>query len=205
MNTNIVIGLTGPSGAGKTTICSNLDEGFKIIDADKIARKIINENSNCKHELITYFGEDILDENLIINRKILAKKAFSSKEQTQILNKITHPYIVNEIKKITDECSKIRFKAIIIDAALLFESKLNFICDKVVAVLNDFEIRKERIIKRDALNEYDAKLRLYAQKCDEFYHKADFIIYNKEGKEKLLTDFNTVFSNIQESLNETSI
>lgn len=201
----MVIGLTGPTGAGKSTICSYLiDKGVKVIDADKVGINVINENHNCRNELASYFGADIVDKDLKINRKILASRAFSSSKQTQMLNKITHPYIVNKIKEIISTVSNKEIQTIIIDAALLFESELNLICDKVIAVLSDFNIRKERIINRDALTEKDAKLRLHAQKCDIFYHKADFIIYNSESKEKLLNNFNTVFCKIQESLNETS-
>lgn len=201
----MVIGLTGPTGAGKSTICSYLiDKGVKIIDADKVGKNVINENHNCRNELASYFGADIVDEDLKINRKILARRAFSSSKQTQMLNKITHPYIVNKIKEIISTFSSNGAQTIIIDAALLFESELNFICDKVIAVLSDSNIRKKRIINRDSLTENDAKLRLRAQKCDTFYHKADFIIYNNESKEKLLNNFNAVFCKIQESLNETS-
>ncbi len=205
MKKNIVIGLTGPTGAGKSTICSYLiDKGVKVIDADNVGRNVINENHNCRNELSSYFGADILDESLKINRKILASMAFSSSEQTQILNKITHPYIVNKIKKIISALSSNGAETIIIDAALLFESGLNLICDKVIAVLSDFNIRKQRIISRDTLTENDAELRLRAQKRDTFYHKADFIIYNNESKENLLSKFSTALSKIQESLNETS-
>lgn len=200
----MVIGLTGPTGAGKSTICSYLiDKGFKVIDADKVGRSVVNENHNCRNELVSYFGADIVDEDLKINRKILARRAFSSSKQTQMLNKITHPYIVNKIEEIISTFIRNKEK-IIIDSALLFESKLNLICDKVIAVLSDPCIRKERIIKRDDLSENDAKLRLQAQKCDMFYYKADFIIYNNESKENLFNNLSTVLCKIQESLNETS-
>ena len=205
MKKNIVIGLTGPTGAGKSTICSYLiDKGIKVIDADKVGINVINENHTCRNELSSYFGTDILDEGLKINRKILASKAFSSRKKTQMLNKITHPYIVNEIKKIISALSSSGAEPIVIDAALLFESGLNLICDKIIAVLSDFNIRKQRIISRDTLTENDAELRLRAQKCDMFYHKADFIIYNNKNKENLLSKFSTALSKIQESLNEKS-
>lgn len=201
----MVIGLTGPTGAGKSTICSYLiDKGFKVIDADKVGRSVVNENHNCRNELVSYFGADIVDEDLKINRKILARRAFSSNKRTQMLNKITHPYIVNKIEEIISIFIRNKGQIIIIDAALLFESKLNLICDKVIAVLSNPNIRKERIIKRDDLSENDAKLRLHAQKCDMFYYKADFIIYNNESKEKLFNNLSTVLCKIQENLNETS-
>lgn len=179
-------------------------QGFMVIDADQIAKNIIDENQACKKELISFFGTDILNSCLNINRKALAKKAFSAKEYTQKLNQITHPYIVKEIKNLTTSYIRKDCSPIIVDAALLFESKLDQICDKTIAVLSNLNNRKTRIMKRDSLSGYEADLRLNAQKDDLFYHKADFIIYNNESKESFLRNFIAVLSKIRENLNETS-
>ena len=176
---SIVIGLTGPSGAGKSTICSSLDsKDFMIIDADKVAHYVINGNCTCRKKLVEFFGKDILNSNWDINRKILAKKAFSSKANTQKLNDITHPYIVAAIKRIIEKGSNLNFKAIILDAAVLFESGLDAVCDATVAVLSNIAARKLRIMARDKLNSDEADLRLAAQNNDFFYHKAQLVFHD---------------------------
>ena len=104
MNDMIVIGVTGPTGSGKSTVCENLiKNGYSVIDADKIAKKVIEESLSCKTSLADYFGQDILDENNNLIRKILSQKAFLNKENVKMLNEITHPIIKDAIKSEIDK------------------------------------------------------------------------------------------------------
>ncbi len=173
----IVVGITGGSGVGKSYISDLLREsGYPVIDADKTAHDSINEEK-CIKELVSFFGEEIL-ENGKINRKKLGAVVFSDAQKLKKLNEISHKYILADIeRKIEKEASKIVF----VDGATLIESKMPL--DKIFAVLADFELRKERIIKRDNLTEKEAKTRILAQQTDEFYHKfCDFTIYNNGGE-----------------------
>ena len=174
LNKNI-IGLTGPTGAGKSSLKKTADElGFKVIDCDCLARKAVEKGTEGLNTIIKVFGEDILEIDGSLNRKRLAEKAFSSKENTELLNKTIFPFI----KKLCfEEIS--RYDKVILDAPTLFESGLNSICTKTVAVLADSKVRLRRIMERDGISEEAAKLRMNAGKKDDFYKdNADVIIYN---------------------------
>lgn len=177
------IGLTGASGSGKSVIAKMF--GFPIVDADKAARVAV-EDKDCLNALVESFGKEILNEDKTLNRKELAKRAFISKEKTDVLNSITHPFI---IKIMNDEIEKLKLngeKAIVLDAPQLFEAKCEDICDVVIGVLADKNIRMKRIIARDNINEDDASIRLSAEKSDEFFKsRCDYVIINNGSVETL--------------------
>ncbi len=177
-----VIGLTGQTGAGKSTVCSMLREkGCYIVDTDILARKAV-ENPEVIAMLCAEFGEDIFADG-ILDRRELARRAFATPEGVNALNMITHPEItrlaVEEIHKAENEGAK----AAIIDAALLFESPLTAVCDKTVCVVADEKIRLERIIKRDGISESDALLRICAQPDEEYYKSKSDIIISNNGED----------------------
>lgn len=178
-----IIGLTGASGSGKSTVVAAL--GFPVVDADKAARVAV-EDKDCLNALVESFGKEILNEDKTLNRKELAKRAFISKEKTDVLNSITHPFI---IKIMNDEIEKLKLngeKAIVLDAPQLFEAKCEDICDVVIGVLADKNIRMKRIIARDNINEDDASIRLSAEKSDEFFKsRCDYVIINNGSVETL--------------------
>lgn len=191
-----VIGLTGQSGSGKTTISSYLrSKGFIIIDADEISRKVLSI-SECKEQLINYFGKEILLPNGAIDRKKLAINAFSSSENTKVLNEITHPIISKRIQSLLQKY-KLEYNKIVLDVPLLFETELNKFCDVVISVLADESLRLQRIVNRDNIDVNVADLRLRAQKDDEFYKiKSDFIIYNNSSKEDMFMKVNEILEKI---------
>ena len=103
----LTIGLTGKTGAGKSTVASYLKEkGCYIIDGDIIARQITEKGSDVLPMLQKAFGDDILDEKGCLIRKLLAERAFSSKENTALLNSITHPAIKKKMRKGNGFCRK---------------------------------------------------------------------------------------------------
>lgn len=176
-----VIGLTGQTGAGKSTAADILREkGYYIIDADALARKAV-ESRAVKDSLCARFGSDIMTGGEL-DRKELARRAFASPDATAALNAITHPEItrlaVCEIHKAQESGAK----AAVIDAALLFESDLACLCGKTVCIAADDAVRMRRIIERDNLSETDALLRIGAQPPQEFYaDRSDIIIDNGDG------------------------
>lgn len=171
-----VIGLTGPTGAGKSTFSSMLRErGFYIADADAAARKIVQPGSGVLDALCETFGADILEKDGTLCRKTLAKRAFSSPENVQKLNALTHPAIervlFGEIAAHPDA------RGAVIDAPALIESGISEKCDLVAVVLAPPEERLRRILLRDAMTEEQAKLRMQAQPPDAFYlDKADVVL-----------------------------
>lgn len=166
-----IIGLTGPTGSGKTTVSAVAAElGCVTVDCDKVARKV-TESGEVLRKLTLHFGEDIIKENLL-DRRRLAEKAFVSKESKAKLESILFPEILRLIEAEIKRAAENNAEAVILDAPTLIESGLDKRCDGIIAVLCDRNVRKERIILRDGLSDRDAEIRLNAGKPDEFYKKA---------------------------------
>lgn len=173
-----LIGLTGKTGAGKSTV-SKMLEGFGafIIDGDKVAREVLNLSPDLELKLKAAFGSDIY-ENGVLLRKELAKRAFSSHENTELLNSIFHPVINKRLLELSNEAFKTRSVAVV-DAAAVIESGFYKSCDCLITVYAPESIRLERIMRRDSLTKEEAMRRINAQKDDEFYFsKSDIIINN---------------------------
>ena len=173
-----LIGLTGKTGAGKSTV-SKMLEGFGafIIDGDKVAREVLNLSPDLELKLKAAFGSDIYEHGVLL-RKELAKRAFSSHENTELLNSIFHPVINKRLFELSNEAFKTHSVAVV-DAAAVIESGFYKSCDCLITVYAPESIRLERIMRRDSLTKEEAMRRINAQKDDEFYFsKSDIIINN---------------------------
>ena len=179
-----IFGITGGSGSGKSTVSSMLaEQGVFIVDTDKIARKVVEKGTDCLKELCASFGDEILLQDGSLNRKKLAKLAFASKEKTELLNRITHKHIKAETESIIKDSNA---DLIGIDGAVIIGSPIEILCEKMVLVTADIEIRLVRIIMRDGLTPEEAKKRLNAQPSDEFYRQhCDYVIDNSSTTEDL--------------------
>lgn len=175
-----IIGLTGLTGAGKSTVAQKLMAyGCYHIDADKVAREVINNNENVKNKLKERFGDDVINADGTTNRPVLASRAFASEDNTNALNEITHPAVTEEIQSIIKDMEDVGYRGVIIDAIALFESGEDKLCDFTVAVVAPEDIRLERIMKRDNITEEKALERINAQKDEKFFtEKADFVLWN---------------------------
>ena len=175
-----IIGLTGLTGAGKSTVAQKLMAyGCYHIDADKVAREVINNNENIKNKLKERFGDDVINADGTTNRPVLASRAFASEDNTNALNEITHPAVTEEIQSIIKDMEDVGYRGVIIDAIALFESGEDKLCDFTVAVVAPEDIRLERIMKRDNITEEKALERINAQKDEKFFtEKADFVLWN---------------------------
>lgn len=184
MKKGILLGLTGSMGSGKSTAANILSEnhGFWVVDADQIARGITHLGSPLLPRLAEAFGQDILDQEGRLNRRRLAQIAFSSEEGAERLNQITHPAIKEKIITSIQEAKDRGEIRIILDAPLLFESGLDSICDRVLSVLADDEIKIKRVMKRDGITEEEVRQRLSTQQEDAFYRShSDYIFENNGG------------------------
>lgn len=179
-----ILGITGGSGVGKTTVSNILREkGIDIIDGDKVSRIIMEPGEPALAETVEAFGAGILDEDGRLKRRDLGKIVFSNLEKLETLNKITHKYI----KKYFLEKAEASTSEIVgFDGAALFESGMNRLCDAVLGVVADEAIRVERIVKRDGITADDAKKRISSQKNNQFYiEKCEFLVYNNGNEEDL--------------------
>ncbi len=191
-----IIGVTGVSGSGKTTFVGLL--GFKVIDADKIARQVVKKGEKCLDDLVVGFGKEILLENGELNRKKLAEIAFSSKQNTLKLNEITHPYIDEKIKEEIEIYRNQNEKAIVLDAPQLFEAGCEKFCDLTVALLADKNTRLKRIVERDKISKEAALLRINSALPDSFFEKnCDIVIINNGTKDKLQKEAKKLLDNLK--------
>lgn len=198
-----VIGLTGQSGAGKTTVCRVFEEkGFAIINADKIARQIMKKGMPCLSELTECFGDEILQEDGTLNRQKLADIVFNDKEKLKQLNAISYPYItceiLNKIKKLSAE----KCKYVLLDAPTLFESRADDFCNLIISVTATEKNRTARIAKRDGITAEQIKRRFSSQHTERFFiNHSDFIIKNNKSVDELIEKAKEVAEKIKEYYN----
>ena len=189
-----LIGLTGQSGAGKSTVAEVFAKlGAYVINADKIVAELYNAGSPCLKAVAAEFGQDILNPDGTLDRRKLAQRAFASRERTDALNRLVHPFVTAWLFELLRGADGI----VVFDAPQLFEADADVICDAVVAVTADKDIRIKRIIKRDVLSEEQAMLRVNAQYGEEYFRaRADYIIENNFDEECLRSQAEKVYNKL---------
>lgn len=182
-----LFGLTGQSGAGKSTVARIFEEnGFLVIDADRIVAELYNGNSACLMAVASQFGKDIIKPQGGLDRALLAKRAFSSEQSKALLNRLVHPFVTARLFEVLKEHPQVR--AAVFDAPQLFESNADVICDAVICVIADTETRLQRICRRDNISVQQAMQRIKAQLDEDYFKKhSDFILENN-GSENSLND-----------------
>ncbi|MBQ3236654.1 MAG: dephospho-CoA kinase [Oscillospiraceae bacterium] len=193
-----IIGLTGQTGAGKSSVRKIMyKNGAAVIDADAVAHDITKKNVDCIYDIVSRFSCLVLNKEGSINRKALGKRVFADKKELAALNKIIFPYILDAIEKKVLEHIKKGAEIVVIDGATVIESGCAKMCDALISVVADEETRTKRIIKRDEISEEDAKRRVAAQKPEEFYTEhSDFVIENNGSKKELVQNVNIVLKNM---------
>lgn len=179
----MVVGLTGQTGAGKSTVSKVFAEnGFAVIDADVVSRSVVEKGKPCLAEISDFFGSRMLTPDGTLDRKALAGVVFKDKTKLETLNTIIYPYITREILRQIKEHSANGEKLILLDAPTLFESRADDFCDIIISVLADADIREKRIIKRDSLTAEEARERMNSQLGEDFFvSHSDFTITNNDN------------------------
>ena len=183
-----VIGITGPSGAGKTTAAKLLAaQGCAVMDGDALAREITVPGSLVLEELAAAFGEDILGEDGALNRPLLGQRAFESEEGRQTLNEITHPAITAlAIKRAA--ALPAGTPAIALDAAALPENELAQFLDHIVLIEAPESLRLARIMARDGISRERAQQRMEMQKAIQYVPSAGLGYTTLKSLEGLKSD-----------------
>ncbi len=197
----MVIGITGGIGTGKSTVTKYLiDKGYIVIDADKIARDVINYE-HIIIELVKTFGTKILDANNKICRKSLSKIVFADKKNVEILNAIMHPAIIEEIN---NQINKHKNELIIfVDMPLIFEAHLEYMFDEILLVYATKETQLRRVITRDNKTKEEALKVIESQiDIEEKKKMSDYIIENMSNKETLYNQIEDYIKNINKKLEE---
>ena len=193
-----IIGLTGGIGSGKSTVAALLAErGATIVDADQLAREIVQVGEPALTDIAHVFGSDVISSDGTLNRAALAQKAFATPEATEQLNAITHP----RIHALTDErfaaAAEAGVEVLVYDMPLLIENGLTGRCDKVIVVIADQETRIQRLVEHRGLAIDDARRRMAAQLSDkERASHADIIIDNSGDKAALVAEVNAAWKQL---------
>ncbi len=202
----LIVGLTGGVASGKTAVSQVLkEEGAYIIDADQIARELVQPHTPAWNELIRAFGKEILQEDGSIHRKKLADKVFADPEQRKLLNEILHPRITEEMNRKTKEIGQKDPDAIVvIDAPLLIERGYHRKMDKLIVVTSTEMQQIERLKERDGINP-DEALKIFASQMtlEEKVKLADFVIRNVGSLEETRKRAKEVFKELKKVARQT--
>ena len=178
-----VLGITGSSGSGKSSVCNIIKKmhNIEIIDADKVVKELQDNKTTYYEKIVESFGQEILLDNELINRKILAEKIFADENEKEKLDKLTFKYVVDEIRNRIEALRIENLEYIVVDAPTLIEANMMDMFDKIIVVTAEESIKLDRICKRDEISKEQAIKRLMSQHDDSFYIKyADFIISNDD-------------------------
>lgn len=181
----MVIGLTGGIASGKSTVSTMLrDLDIPVVDADLIAREVVEVGEEAYEKIVELFGNDVLAADRTLDRKKLGAIIFTDEKERQKLNNIVHPAVR---KKMTDDLQKYKnlgHETIVLDIPLLFESNLTHMVEKVILVYVDIEQQTERLKKRDQFSLEEASARIAAQMpLKDKIKLADAVIDNNNSKE----------------------
>ena len=176
----IIVGLTGSVGTGKSTVANFFRElGAYVIDWDELAREAVRPNSKAWKQIVEYFGKDVLNKDLTINRQKLANIVFTVKGKMTKLNQIVHPEVFREDKRITKEIKGRDPDALVIkDIPLLFELSHPISVDKIIVVSTSEQTQLRRL-KEKGMSREDARNRMKSQhSLEKKIRSADFVVNN---------------------------
>ena len=197
------IGLTGGIGSGKSTVSEYLKRlGYPVLDADLVAKEILEPGSPILKQVVDRFGTDVLLPNGQLNRKRLADIAFRDPDERTALNQLTHGEILRILLERSGELKD--EPLVFIDAALLFETNLDRSMDEIWVVDCEDEIRIQRVIERDSVSREDVLLRIQSQMSrEERLLKTTRVLSNSYDKTELYDQVNAFINIALES--ETNV
>lgn len=188
----MIIGLTGSIASGKSTVSNMLSEkGLPIVDADLIARQVVEPGTAVMQQIEEAFGKDVIHPDGTLNREQLGAIIFDNAEKRDRLNNIMHPAIRAEMLRQKEAYIKAGEKTVIMDIPLLFESNLQSYVEKIIVVAVTPPVQKERLMKRNGLTDEEATARISSQiPVAEKVEVADAVIDNdgtiEETRKQLL-------------------
>lgn len=202
-----IIGLTGGIASGKSTVSRALRQlGATIIDADEVARSVVEVGKPAWQDIVELFGRNVLNQDLTLDREKLGEIVFGDPGLLKELNQITHPRIMEHYK---DELQKIKTAnqdaIVFIEVPLLYETHMDRICDEVWVVWVSRETQVRRLMERDNLSEEDTLRRIEAQmSMDEKARRANRVIDNSNSIEETIAIATRFYNELLKN-NEVSI
>lgn len=186
------IGITGGIASGKTTVTTILKKlGAEILSADVIARKVMMKGTDEYADIVSHFGEEILDPEKEIDRAKLGEIIFNNDVERHLLNNLTHPKVIETIE---NEMKYFDNNMIAVEVPLLVEADMIGMFDRIVVVTTKPETQLERLLEK-GLGEKEALERIQSQVSnEERYRYADYTIINKSNRENLKKDVEDLYS-----------
>ena len=183
----MTVGITGRSGCGKSTVTACFAaHGVPVADADQISRQVLQPGSPVLAQLAARFGGDILSGDGVLDRRLLADRAFATPEGKADLDAITHPAIVRRIEAARQAAQAAGSPLFVIDGAVLVGSVIDGIWDRLIVVTAPYEVSVARIVARDGIRPEMARRRLDAQLPEAVLAaRADFLLANDGTQEQL--------------------
>lgn len=188
MNTMMMVGLTGRSGSGKSSVAQHYAElGYPVADGDWIAKQVTQVGTPCLAEIVNHFGQDILLPDGSLDRAQLGRLVFADSGENQWLMALTHRYIYEEVENSKRNAEKKGKKLFFLDGAMIVGSRFEKDCQKLIVVTAPYRLSISRIILRDGISKEAAKARLTSQPTEkQLLEKADFVIQNHTTQEALV-------------------
>lgn len=160
----MIIGLTGSIASGKSTVAKMIQAyGLPIVDADVVARQVVEPGSVTLKKIAEAFGQEIIAEDGSMDRAKVGSIIFHDETMRQKLNSIIHPAIREEMIRQRDEFISYGEKNVFMDIPLLFESKLEHFVENIIVVSVSEEVQLERLMARNGLTEQEARARIATQ------------------------------------------
>jgi dephospho-CoA kinase len=198
----LIIGLTGGIGSGKSTVSQMFQRrGARIVDADQIARQLVEPGQPALMEIVMAFGSQVLRPDGSLDRKRLGTLIFRNEEQRRRLNAIVHPRVVEEQTRIINQITREDPNAmVIIDAALLIEVGLHRNVEKLIVVYVPLKVQIERLMLRNRLSEAEALMRISSQMpLEEKAKIADFVVDNSGSPEETERQVEEIYQRLKRS------
>lgn len=194
------IGLTGGIASGKSTVTQwFLDQGVKVLDADKIVRDLQQPHTVLLKQLAQTFGADVIEDNGHLNRALLGRLIFGNEEAKQKLNDIMKPLIYQKLVEGIEEAKRAEEVMVVLDMPLLYEFEFEHLVDTVVVVHVSRPTQIKRLMQRDQIEESYAESKINSQmSLDEKRSRGDFVLNNEGSINELKAQFETLYAHLKE-------
>ena len=196
---SVILGLTGGIATGKSTVARFLKaRGAHLIDTDIIAKSVMEE-PNTLNAIKAAFGEAVFTKKGLLDREVLGRQVFASREKRDTLNAIVHPKVKSRVQERLDVLLTDDGNLIVIEVPLLFEAGFDDLCDKTLVVYTSRDVQLERLMKRDGINRTYALEKINAQMpLEEKMNRADYLIDNSKSKSETLEQVDTLMKKVGE-------